>query len=591
MQNQPNRAVRSSSNAPPFFLFFIVNLEDLAAKYPKPSRPVQTWNPHFGRRLPGRAPMLDDPDKRRARIAARKAEAAKTRNEHRMAMRLRKLSLACAEILEIEVGPDLSIISWRGRKDAATLALAKSAAERLMNELLQTTDLSLPVGDVVKKRKKKAKQAKKKAAARSEAAAGQTASGLETADALPDAKSHPAKTQASRRETSQNYGTVVLEACSGHAADEINAVAGEAFTVHALTLPVGCARTDQPTVIRSKARPGRSNGQVIADVSYNGETFKPSDGIATFGVDAVVSGSDTTTVQALSPLDFSGGSLPAEDGGASYELPVLAEIEIPELLLPAGKGLPAKEEGDNSEPVSDGDSTAQDGDADANDASETGSATDDLWAELESLEHEAVHWKAACQEKERALHEAVRAKERAEAALSAAKTDVSAARAAFVATAASLVLNPHATIGILEALRFAAMLFPDRIVVLPSAYESAAKLDGLSKRGNRLVKLLVRLGTSYYEALLEKGDAAARKVFTPDEYASCESDATSRGQLGRMRDFAYGGKKLRMGQHLKLGISADTSCTLRCYFAWLADERKFVIGHCGEHLPVFKHRN
>lgn len=23
-----------------------------------------------------------------------------------------------------------------------------------------------------------------------------------------------------------------------------------------------------------------------------------------------------------------------------------------------------------------------------------------------------------------------------------------------------------------------------------------------------------------------------------------------------------------------------------CYFAWLADERRIVIGHCGEHLPV-----
>ena len=45
-----------------------------------------------------------------------------------------------------------------------------------------------------------------------------------------------------------------------------------------------------------------------------------------------------------------------------------------------------------------------------------------------------------------------------------------------------------------------------------------------------------------------------------------------------------------MEQHLKIGIAADTSRTLRCYFAWLADERKLVIGHCGEHLPVSSHK-
>ncbi len=41
-----------------------------------------------------------------------------------------------------------------------------------------------------------------------------------------------------------------------------------------------------------------------------------------------------------------------------------------------------------------------------------------------------------------------------------------------------------------------------------------------------------------------------------------------------------------MEQHLKIGVAADTSKTLRCYFAWLAEERRLVIGYCGEHLPV-----
>ena len=151
-------------------------------------------------------------------------------------------------------------------------------------------------------------------------------------------------------------------------------------------------------------------------------------------------------------------------------------------------------------------------------------------------------------------------------------------------------MNPNLSVTPVEALRTAAELFPNRIVVLPSAYESADKVDRNSKRGGRLLKLLLKLGTDYFDVLTEKGDAEARKVFSPSEYSACESDTVRTGGLGRLRDFVYDGAQIRMEQHLKIGIAANTSVTLRCYFAWIAQEKKFVIGYCGEHLPVASHR-
>lgn len=39
-----------------------------------------------------------------------------------------------------------------------------------------------------------------------------------------------------------------------------------------------------------------------------------------------------------------------------------------------------------------------------------------------------------------------------------------------------------------------------------------------------------------------------------------------------------------MEQHLKIGVKDSPAEALRIHFAWVADERKIVIGHCGPHL-------
>lgn len=230
------------------------------------------------------------------------------------------------------------------------------------------------------------------------------------------------------------------------------------------------------------------------------------------------------------------------------------------------------------------------GAGDAEKSGKTRQAADALWDELERLECEAAHWKALCQAKEAALHDAQAARDRLEGALLALKCGVRAEEAPAAALLAALILDPSARVSLTQALSLVGALFPSRLVILPSAFQSAARLDEVSKRGNRLLKLLLKLATSYYDALVSKGDSVARKVFSPEEYSARETERTSSGACGRSRDFVFNGRRIRMEQHLKIGIASDAACTLRCYFAWLAGERKIVIGHCGEHLPVASHK-
>lgn len=207
-----------------------------------------------------------------------------------------------------------------------------------------------------------------------------------------------------------------------------------------------------------------------------------------------------------------------------------------------------------------------------------------LWEEIEALENRVKHWQAECEAARTALFEANERTRRVEEAFLSKANGTQSDEGSHVL--ARLLVNPNARVTLSEALTTASSLYPEKMVVLPSAYESAEKLDDVSTRGGRLLKLLIKLGSEYYEALAGKGDSEARHVFSPSEYSACESETVRWGGLGRLREFSYNGTQIRMEQHLKIGVAADTSKTLRCYFAWLAEERRLVIGYCGEHLPV-----
>lgn len=140
-----------------------------------------------------------------------------------------------------------------------------------------------------------------------------------------------------------------------------------------------------------------------------------------------------------------------------------------------------------------------------------------------------------------------------------------------------------------ECLDVIQQAYPDRLAVLDSAYESAddhALFDG----GRRLLRLLKTLCSEYVEQMEAGGDNLAKKCFTIDEYAANESQTTKANrEMKKKRTFSYGDKQLEMYRHLKVGKADDERKSIRVYFDWLPDERKIVIGHCGEHLPIMSH--
>lgn len=137
-----------------------------------------------------------------------------------------------------------------------------------------------------------------------------------------------------------------------------------------------------------------------------------------------------------------------------------------------------------------------------------------------------------------------------------------------------------------EALRCVTALHGDRLHVLPSGWDSAKKADHFHN-GRRLLTLLMRLATSYYETMLEGGDVQARRVFTVSEYAGKESETIMNSRaLMKARTWSYQNREIPMVRHLKIGVSTDTSLSIRVYFEYLPDLKRIVIGWCGEHRPV-----
>jgi len=134
-----------------------------------------------------------------------------------------------------------------------------------------------------------------------------------------------------------------------------------------------------------------------------------------------------------------------------------------------------------------------------------------------------------------------------------------------------------------ECLVLLKSVYPDRIVLLPSALDSAQDHIHFQETA-RFMNLLYKLGGEYYDILIEKGDSEARKVLG-NGYAPTESDTTKGNPKAvRERTFHYNGQDITMFQHLKIGIKDSSIDSIRLYFEWDADTRKIVIGHCGRHL-------
>jgi hypothetical protein len=135
-----------------------------------------------------------------------------------------------------------------------------------------------------------------------------------------------------------------------------------------------------------------------------------------------------------------------------------------------------------------------------------------------------------------------------------------------------------------DSLDLISRLFPERVIILSSAYKSAKDTQTFKEK-KKVIDLLWKLATDYWQALNRgMGDTTAKNIFG-DDFAAKESDSVEAKKTARKRrTFTYDGQDIEMMKHLRIGVSENSIDTLRIHFEWLNDEKKVAIGYCGPHL-------
>lgn len=135
-----------------------------------------------------------------------------------------------------------------------------------------------------------------------------------------------------------------------------------------------------------------------------------------------------------------------------------------------------------------------------------------------------------------------------------------------------------------DALKVVTLLFPDRVIVLDSAWKSAKDAEAFTDP-RKAFELLHTLCKQYWEAMVAgQSDAVAREAFGR-AFSAKESETVEKNKKARsLRTFVYKGKPTEMMMHLRIGVKDSVAVTFRAHFEWDGVDKKVVIGHCGKHL-------
>lgn len=147
------------------------------------------------------------------------------------------------------------------------------------------------------------------------------------------------------------------------------------------------------------------------------------------------------------------------------------------------------------------------------------------------------------------------------------------------------VVNARDSLSPAEVLALFSELAGTRLVVLDSAWRSAAGYPGRFAGTERLFDLLDRLLFPYLDALnAGTPDSQARNIFGAKAYSAKESDATlSDARLRALREFPWQGGKRLFERHLRIGNQTGLE-GMRLYFDII--DRQVVIAYLGPHLQV-----
>ena len=136
-----------------------------------------------------------------------------------------------------------------------------------------------------------------------------------------------------------------------------------------------------------------------------------------------------------------------------------------------------------------------------------------------------------------------------------------------------IVLNRELSLP--ESLRLIEALYPERITVLPDAWESAEQISKTFHNKEKFTRDVFLLATDFYEKYLAGGGNSAKIVFGT-RYSARESETVMNSKLKKCRRFSG----YEMMPHLKISYSE------RLYFMFDVKLKRIFIGYCGRHLPI-----
>jgi len=139
-------------------------------------------------------------------------------------------------------------------------------------------------------------------------------------------------------------------------------------------------------------------------------------------------------------------------------------------------------------------------------------------------------------------------------------------------------------------------IFPSRLVVTENAFSTArrhssdypevwGKLDGIRIAWKMVYSLAVDLHDIVYGRMAPNPEREYNDSVSDFEFALKESGVTRRdGSLMALRQIDFEGESLDITPHLKWGNRLPRM--LRLYFAMDNVNKRFVVGHCGDHLDT-----
>lgn len=128
-----------------------------------------------------------------------------------------------------------------------------------------------------------------------------------------------------------------------------------------------------------------------------------------------------------------------------------------------------------------------------------------------------------------------------------------------------------------DVLRLMQLLYPERLVILPSAFESSKALSNVPVP--KLLAVLKAMATVGLDQVRSSGQIIDCEDLVPCGISVNESDSVrNNAKFRKQRAFRYNNQQHHFYPHLRLGYG------LRIYFDYFPEEQRFVVAYVGNHM-------